>query len=171
MNTCTLSGIVNKKIINEKSGFIQLKVVEKVKGKDYMNYITCKTFSNTIIQNLKHNCVEGIYVLVKGKLNTYQYEKQKGGVTYTVYETYVVIECIEYPHIGMEIQKQPQTQGYQQAPAQPQSQNQVQQQAYQQPQMQPQQQTYQQPYQQPYENYQQPPMAVGSNNQLPPWEQ
>lgn len=159
MNTCTLSGIINKKIINEKSGFVQLKVVEKVKEKDYVNYITCKTFSNTMIQNLKNNCVEGVFVLVRGKLNTYQYEKNNGGVTYTVYETYVVIECIEYPHIGMEIQKQPQNQGYQQAPAQPQYQNQGQQQAYRQPQIQPQQQAYQQP-----------PIAVGSNNQLPPWQ-
>lgn len=176
MNLCSLSGVVKRRVIGEKSAFFQLEVTEKGKEKEYMSYISCKTFATSLIQNLAQYCVEDMFVLVKGRLNTNQYEKQKEGVSYTVYETYVLIEQLEYLGISDKKQKQTNYQpsfqnqnqnGYQQAPVQPplQQQSQVQSQVYQQ---QPQS-GYQQP--QYYGNYQQPQPAAAVGNNVPPWQQ
>lgn len=146
MNTCTLSGIINNLIIKEKSGFLQLAVKEVVKEKEYVHYFTCKAFSSTMIQNL-NKCGIGMFILVKGHLGTYQYDIQKEGVTFRVYETYLVIDQLEYPinQVQLNQAQNPSAQ-------------------VQQPQMQP----HQQPIgsQQPY--YYQPQVAVGSDT--PPWQ-
>lgn len=149
MNTCSLSGIIKNLSIKEKSGFLQLAVKEIGKEKEYVNYFTCKAFSTTMIQNLS-KCGIGMFVLVKGRLGTYQYDIQKDGVTFKVYETYVVIDQLEYPINQVQQLNQAQNQ-YPSAQVQ-------------QPQVQPQQQpiSFQQPY------CYQPQAAVGSDT--PPWQ-